>query len=132
MLIIGEGQQIPATQTRIPAVKTLLRDWLTTTWWSYGSDRASWFSAAYHWFNLGEGAAWCLLAALVARRFARNRYSPLDLIYAAAFVTFGASDFREAFCLQTWLIAAKGANLVLLLAFRRNLLRRFYPASRSY
>lgn len=109
----------------------MLREWLATTWWSYGADRTSWFSTAYHWFNLAEGAAWCLLAALVARRFARNRHSLWELAYAAAFVTFGLSDFREAYRLQTWLIVAKGANLALLLALRRFLLRRFYPQSRT-
>lgn len=110
----------------------LLRDWLATTWWRYGADQESWFSALYHWGNLAEGLAWCLLACLVVRRFSRHRHSPLELVYAAAFVSFGVSDFREAFCLQTWLILAKGANLLLLLGLRRTLLLKFYPESRTF
>jgi len=56
----------------------------------------------------------------------------LELLYAVAFVTFGASDFREAIALETWLILAKGVNLVALVWLRRTVLTRCYPTSRTY
>jgi hypothetical protein len=90
------------------------------------------FSHVYHWFNIAEGAAWCAIAYLAMRRFVKHRKSRLEIVYAAAFVTFGVSDFVEAHTLTTWLILAKGANLALLFALRRYLLGRYYPGSKTY
>src|SRR5262249_4980434 len=108
------------------------RKLLTHAWWRYAPSEPFGFSAVYHWFNLFEGLAWCLVAGLVLRRFLRYRKSPLEIIYALAFVTFGLSDFVEAHALTSWLIIAKGANLVILFALRRHLLRSYYPESKTY
>ncbi|HVX14969.1 MAG TPA: hypothetical protein VHC22_27510 [Pirellulales bacterium] len=110
----------------------LLQKWLTHRWWSYAAGEPFGFSHAYHWMNMAEGCAWCLLAVLVLRRFLRYRKSRLEIAYAAAFVTFGLSDFVEARVLTTWLILAKGANLAILFLLRLHLLRRYYPASKTY
>jgi len=105
---------------------------LLKTWWRYDSNDTSWFTIVYHRFNLFEGAAWCLLAVLVAIRFARYRRSRWEIVYGLAFASFGASDFREAYRLETWLIAAKLINLIVLAALRSYLIKRFYPASKIY
>jgi hypothetical protein len=110
----------------------LLLQWLAQSWWRYSSDEPFGFSEVYHWFNIAEGTAWLLIAGLVFHRFLRRRKSGLEIVYAATFVTFGLSDFVEARALTTGLIFAKGANLVLLLLLRRRLVRRYYPASKTY
>ncbi len=105
---------------------------LTKTWWRYGARDDSWFSAVYHGLNLFEGAAWCLLAVLVAVRYTKHRRSRWEVVYCLAFASFGASDFREAYRLETWLIVAKFVNVVALVSLRSHLIKRFYPASRTY
>ncbi|MBX9790577.1 MAG: hypothetical protein K2Y37_16785 [Pirellulales bacterium] len=107
-------------------------EWLSTTWWSFDAAPYSTFSQIYRGINLVEGAIWCLLALLVAVRFALYRQSAIELLYAAAFLTFGLSDFREAHALQTWLIAAKALNLVALVWLRHIVLGRYYPSSRTF
>lgn len=108
-----------------------MNDYLVThVWWDYAAADA--FGHVYHGFNLVEGIAWFVVAGLVLRRYRRERNSPLELVYAAAFVTFGLSDFREAYVLESWLIWAKGLNLAALLAMRHYLLQRYYPTSKSY
>ena len=106
--------------------------WLLKTWWSYDAAPASAFSRIYRTINLVEGSIWFVLALLVLVRFARHRKSGLELLYAAAFLTFGASDFREAIALETWLILAKGLNLIALVWLRRTILMRYYPTSRTF
>lgn len=103
---------------------------ITHIWWDYAE--ADSFGRVYHGFNLVEGAAWFVVAALVLRRWARERQSPLEFAYAAAFITFALSDFREAYRLESWLIVAKGLNLIALIALRHYLLKRYYPTSKSY
>ena len=105
---------------------------LTRNWWRYDPSDESWFTIIYHGFNLFEGAAWSLLAVLVAIRFAKHRRSRWEIAYCLAFASFGASDFREANRLETWLIAAKLINLVVLGGLRSYLIKRFYPTSRTY
>jgi len=100
-------------------------------WWRYGRPPSAW-GEAYHWFNLIEGAAWLLLAALVAVRAWRHERRAMEWCYAAAFFTFGLTDFREAVALHSWLILLKGANLLALLWLRRIVLRRYYPGSRTF
>jgi hypothetical protein len=103
---------------------------VTHVWWRY--DAASdWYAQPYHWLNLVEGFLWLVCAALVAARYLGHRNSGLELTYAATFFTFGLSDFREAYVLESWLIGAKGANLAILLLLRRTVLRRFYPDRRT-
>jgi hypothetical protein len=110
----------------------VLKEWLTHRWWTYAASEPFGFSHAYHWMNLAEGCAWCVLAGLVLSRFAKHRKSWLEIAYAAAFVAFGLSDFVEARALTTWLILAKGGNLAVLFLLRSHLLRRHYPASKTY
>lgn len=106
--------------------------WLTTrVWWAY-DPQADWYAQPYHWINLVEGCAWLLLAALVLRRWSRGARSHVELLYALAFVTFGLSDFREAYVVESWLILFKGVNLAALLVLRWIVIRRYYPASRTY
>lgn len=100
--------------------------------WQYQSERLSTGDVVYHWLNLLEGAAWIGFGLLVLFRFARYRNSCLEIVYAAAFVLFGLSDFREAYFLQPWIIVAKGAILAALLSLRWIVIRRYYPSSRTY
>lgn len=111
---------------------TVLWQWLTNSLWRYSVVQPSTFSVAYHWFNLGEGLAWCLIALLVLRRFMKTRRSSLEVVYAIAFVTFGVSDFVEAYALTVWLILAKGVNLLAILSLRRFILRHYYPEARAF
>ena len=52
-----------------------------------------------------------IMAALVLARFLRSCHSSVEIVYALAFLTFGLSDFREAYSLTSWLIWLKAANL---------------------
>jgi hypothetical protein len=101
-------------------------------WWTWRAADDSWASRSYHWFNLAEGCVWLALAFLVLLRLRRFRRSPLECLYAAAFFTFGLSDFREAWSLDSWLIWLKLVNLVALLWLRRTVLRGWYPDSRTF
>jgi hypothetical protein len=103
---------------------------LTHTWWRYHSAEP--LSQAYHYFNLAEGVAWLVFAALVLRRFRRHRKSWLEVAYALAFVSFGATDFVEAYRLTSGLLLIKGANLGILLWLRAMVIRRYYPGSKIY
>ena len=87
----------------------------TRTWWQYNAG-AGWPEQVYHWFNLAEGVAWLVVAALVLRRYLRFRNSLWELIFTFAFITFGLSDFREAYHLQSGLILFKAINLLVLIA----------------
>ncbi len=80
-------------------------EWLAHTWWTYGTSP----KVVYHWFNLAEGCFWLWCGALVFARYLKHRRS-LEFWYALSFVPFAASDFREAYVLQTWLILAKGVK----------------------
>ena len=35
------------------------------SWWQWNPDDGQWFSLIYHWFNILEGIAWVIFAALV-------------------------------------------------------------------
>jgi hypothetical protein len=102
------------------------------TWWVYDPQEKSAHSIFTHWFNFFEGAAWLLFAALVVRRHLRFRRSPVEVVYAAAFLLFGLTDFREAYSLQSWLLWLKLAILVALFLLRRFVMRTYYPNSRIY
>lgn len=101
------------------------------TWWQY-ADATSWLDELYHWFNMFEGTAWLVFFALVLRRFANHRQSPMELYYALAFLTFALTDFREAWLQQSWLLWIKLLNLIALFLLRRHVMRRFYPDARLY
>lgn len=73
-----------------------------------------------------------MFAGLVLHRSLKNRRSPLELWYAAAFLTFALSDFREAWVQQSWLIWWKLINLIALFSLRRAVIERFYPSSKVF
>lgn len=104
---------------------------ITHVWWSY-SPPIDGFSRLYRAMNVIEGAAWLVFSGLVFARWVRFRRSRWELVYALAFVTFGLSDFREAFILESWLLFAKLVNLIGLFLLRRAVMRRFYPTSKVY
>jgi hypothetical protein len=101
-------------------------------WWRYPSRSDPYFSWPYHYFNLFEGLCWFVFAGLVGYRYFSNRQSVLEIWYAIAFVTFGLTDFREAFVLESWLIWIKLANLFVLIALRSIVMRRYYPDKTLY
>jgi hypothetical protein len=101
-------------------------------WWRYSLRSDPWFSWPYHYFNLFEGVCWITLAGLVLRRYLANRYSILEGWYALAFFSFGLTDFREAYVLESWLIWVKLANLIVLIALRWIVMKRYYPGSSLY
>jgi hypothetical protein len=105
---------------------------LFRTWWTYRPANPFWFETPYHAFNLFEGAVWIILSSLVLSRFLCFRHSTVEVVYAAAFFTFGLTDFREAYALQSWLIWLKAANLFVLLWLRALVIRRYYPGSKLY
>ncbi len=61
----------------------------------------------YHFFNLFEGCVWLVFAALVIRRMMAGRPFQDRRGYALAFLTFGLTDFREAYALDSWPIWLK-------------------------
>lgn len=101
-------------------------------WWRWTGANNSAFDLAYRGFNVIEGALWLVLAALVWYRYAVHRKSLLEIAYSLAFVAFGLTDFLEARALCSWLIWLKGGVLITLLLLRRIVIRRYYPASRTY
>jgi hypothetical protein len=101
-------------------------------WWRYPQPTDPWFSVPYHAFNLFEGACWVVIGVLVCRRYFAFRRSSLEMIYALAFVSFGLTDFREAYVLESWLVWAKLLNLIALLRLRSVVIKRWYPGSKLY
>lgn len=113
-----------------------LRQWIellwSRAWWHYGQPGEAWFSMPYHVFNLFEGACWIVIGGLVLRRYVAFRRSRIEVVYAMAFVTFGLTDLREAYVLESWLVWAKLANLIALVVLRRVVIARWYPESRLF
>jgi hypothetical protein len=110
-----------------------LADFLwSRVWWKYPDPTDPWFSIPYHIFNLFEGTCWVVFAGLVLRRHLIFRRSRQEILYALAFFTFGLTDFREAYVLQSWLVWVKLLNLVILIWLRSIAIRRWYPGSRLY
>lgn len=101
-------------------------------WWRYRPGVDPWVYAPYHAFNLFEGAVWGVLGGLVLARYVRERRSRLEVAYAVVFLTFGLTDFREAYALDSWLVWIKLVNLIVLFWLRASVIRRFYPDSRLY
>lgn len=106
---------------------TLIEFLFWHTWWRWEPLDRSPFSIYYHWFNLAEGTVWVALAIYVLARYLRRRKSVLELCYAAAFLTFGVSDFVEAHALTSWLLWLKLVNLIALFRLGWIVERRFYP-----
>jgi len=78
-------------------------------------------------FNLFEGLCWTCFACLALRRYLKFRHSAIEISYALAFFSFGLTDFREAYVLESWLVWAKLANLIALVMLRSIVMRRYYP-----
>jgi hypothetical protein len=113
-------------------LKTIADQLLFRTWWTYPSGNPSWIEISYHGFNLFEGTAWLVVSGLVLRRFLRYRRSNMEVAYGLAFFTFGLTDFREAYALDSWLIWLKAANLLVLFRLRSLVMSRYYPGSKLY
>lgn len=103
----------------------------THVWWRY-PPRPGWESRLYHGFNLAEGAVWCVFAVLVLARWWRRRKSAGEIGYATAFLTFGLTDFIEAWISTSSLLWLKLLNLFVLFALRRRALSHWYPGRRLY
>jgi hypothetical protein len=101
-------------------------------WWTYQPGVDPWVAGLYDGFNLFEGCAWVVFAILVLRRSRSGARSQIELWYALAFFTFGLTDFREAYALDSWLIWVKLVNLIVLLMLRATVIRRYYPTSQLY
>jgi hypothetical protein len=101
-------------------------------WWKYPDPVDPWLSVPYHFFNLFEGSCWAILGYLVLRRYLTHRQSFIEVAYAAAFLTFGLTDFREAYELASWLVWIKLLNLIALYLLRRIVMKRYYPASKLF
>lgn len=120
-------------------MEDMLEFLITRTWWTY-NPKHDWYAQPYHWINLIEGCFWLVFAALVVHRHnthcgGTERDGPrlrLEFVYAFVFLTFALSDFREAYVVQSWLILFKTINLVALLLIRRAVIRRYYPASKTF
>jgi len=101
-------------------------------WWSYPQPTDPWFSIPYHLFNLFEGVCWVCFAGLVLRRYLKFRHSRIEIVYSLAFFSFGLTDFREAYVLESWLVWIKLANLIALVVLRSIVMRRYYPESKLF
>ena len=73
-----------------------------------------------------------MFGGLVLARYLRWRRSSIEAGYALAFVSFGLTDFVEAYALSSWLIWVKLANLIVLARLRAIVIRLYYPTSRLY
>jgi hypothetical protein len=101
-----------------------------TVWWSYARDAGYAWSLPYRYFSYAEGLFWWGIAIYVFMRWYKNRQSSLEFCYVLSFVAFGATDFREAIALETWLILVKGINLGVILVLRHYVLKYLYPSSK--
>ena len=104
----------------------------TRTWWRYRPGDRSDPLWILHAFNLFEGTAWLVFAVLVLIRYLRKGQSAIEVGYALAFFTFGLTDFREAYALNSWLVWVKLVNLIVLAKLRAIVIRKCYPTSTLY
>lgn len=103
------------------------------TWWSYAESQDPLHASLYRGVNIVEGLCWLGFAAAVVIRSMRNpERQTIEWVYAAAFLCFGITDFREAIALQSWLIWVKLINLFALLWLRKRVMRRLYPGGKLY
>lgn len=100
------------------------------SWWVWMPEAASGWDWCYRIFNLVEGFCWLAFAVVVIRRWRRHRRSHWEWAYAATFVAFGFTDFREASQQSLVLVLIKGAILGALIAFRHQATRVWYPNNR--
>lgn len=113
-----------------------LVDWLWQhTWWSYAGSEDPLHANIYRGINIVEGLFWVGFAVAVLVRSFRQpakKRGGLEWAYAAAFLCFAITDFREAIALQSWLIWVKLANLIVLLWLRRRVMKTLYPDSKVF
>ena len=89
----------------------------------------------YRGINLIEGVFWvgfCVAVLLRHFRQPKDQRGSIEWAYAAAFLCFGFTDFREAIALQSWLIWVKLFNLIILLWLRKRVMKTFYPDSKMF
>ena len=110
-----------------------MHDWLQKQlqriWWTWDPSAPTTISQAYHCFNILEGCVWVMFSALVLQRYHQHRHSQWEIAYSLAFLSFGLTDFGEAWEQSTWLIAVKGLNVVVLFRLRYVIMKRFYPTA---
>ena len=113
-----------------------LLDWLWLhTWWSYAGSEDPLHATIYRGINVVEGVFWVgFSVAVLVRHFRqpRGRRGAIEWWYAAAFLCFGLTDFREAVALQSWLIWVKLINLIVLLVLRKRVMKKLYPESKVF
>jgi hypothetical protein len=119
-------------KSRIVSLSRLTELLWFKVWWRYPQPTDPWFSIPYHIFNLFEGACWACFAGLVLRRYLKFRHSKIEFVYSLAFFTFGLTDFREAYVLESWLVWVKLVNLIALIVLRSVVIRRYYPDSKLF
>jgi hypothetical protein len=106
-----------------------LHEWLVTFEW-HRLDPANPWHLLYAAWNGVEAIAWFICAWFVLRRWRALRRSRIEILYGILFVLFGASDVIEALRVPSWLILAKLALLIALLAVRRHVRKRIHPGAR--
>jgi hypothetical protein len=113
-----------------------LSDWLWLhTWWSYAGSEDPLHANLYRGINLVEGLFWVGFAlAVLVRHFRKpaEKRGGIEWTYAAAFLCFGLTDFREAVALQSWLIWVKLINLIVLLYLRKRVMKTLYPDAKVF
>ncbi|NOX52912.1 MAG: hypothetical protein GXP27_00425 [Planctomycetes bacterium] len=96
-------------------------------------DVASPSLESYRWiyvpFNIGEAAAWFAIASFVGYRYAKHRQTGYELLYAASFLLFGATDLIEIHSTTVWLLGFKAACLLAILLGRK-LVIGYYPGAK--
>lgn len=106
--------------------------WLHT-WWSYAGSEDPLHATIYRGINIVEGLFWVGFCVAVLLRHARNPgRQRIEWVYAATFLCFGFTDFREAIALQSWLIWVKLVNLIVLLYLRKRVMKSLYPQGKLF
>jgi len=105
--------------------------WINHVWLDYSQTRHEPFTQFCHWFNIVEGIGWILLGLFVFTRYFKFRKSTDELWFAVAFMTFGLTDFYEAWLYPTWLIYVKAFNLIALLKLRSKVAPLYHTGKRS-
>ncbi|MGB1125971.1 MAG: hypothetical protein ACPG4Q_12260 [Phycisphaeraceae bacterium] len=113
-----------------------LIDWLWLhTWWSYAGSEDPLHANIYRGINIVEGLFWVGFTIAVLRRHFKQtaeKRGSIEWPYAAAFLCFAITDFREAVALQSWLIGLKLVNLIVLLWLRHRVMKTLYPKAKLY
>jgi hypothetical protein len=84
----------------------------------------------YFGFNGFEAVAWFVIAAIVFRRWQRNRKTGLEVAYALLFLLFGITDVLELDSLPVWRLLVKAVICVMLFAVRYRIITVVYPGAK--